>query len=90
MNILGICLPAILPNRGKQRAPVEKAAYPCWASSVPIFCIKAITVFLYGLECSVAVMVIMQTFALFFHTFFSFRIIYIFNKFLNLPSLKSQ
>ena len=38
MNILGICLTAILPNRGKQRAPVEKAAYPCWASSVPIFC----------------------------------------------------
>lgn len=89
MNILGICQPAILPNRGKQRAPVEKAAYPCWASSVPIFCIKAITVFLYGLECSVAVMT-MQTFALFFHTFSAFRIIYIFQKFLNLQSLMSQ
>ena len=36
MNILGICLPAILPNRGKQRAPVEKAACPCWASTVPL------------------------------------------------------
>ena len=40
MKILGMCLTAILPNRGKQRAPVEKAAYPCWASSVPIFCIN--------------------------------------------------
>ena len=69
MNLLGICLPAILPNRGKQRAPVEKAAYPGWASTVPIFGIKAITVFLYGLECSVAVMSIMQTFALFFIRF---------------------
>ena len=90
MNILGICLPAILPNRGKQRAPVEKAACPCWASTVPIFGIKAITVFLYDLECSVAVMAIMQTFALFFHTFSTFRIIYIFQKFLNLQSLMSQ
>nr|DAQ22295.1 MAG TPA: hypothetical protein [Caudoviricetes sp.] len=30
-------LTAILPIRGKQRAPDEKAAYPCWASVVPIF-----------------------------------------------------
>ena len=37
MNILGIFLPAILPNRGKQRAPDVKAAYPSWASTVPNF-----------------------------------------------------
>ena len=43
--------------------------------------IKAITVFLYELECNVVMT--MQTFVLFFHAFFSFRIIYIFNKFLN-------
>ena len=88
MKILGMCLTAILPNRGKQRAPVEKAAYPSWASMLPIFCIKAITVFLYELECNVVTT--MQTFALFFHTFSTFRIIYIFQKFLNLQSLMSQ
>ena len=35
MKILGMCLPAILPNRGKQRAHDEKAAFPSWASTVP-------------------------------------------------------
>ena len=85
-----MCLTAILPNRGKHRAPVGQAAYPCWASTVPILGIKAITVFLYDLECSVAVMATMQTFALFFHTFSAFQIIYIFQKFLNLQSLMSQ
>ena len=24
-----------MPNRGKLLAPIEKAAYPCWASTVP-------------------------------------------------------
>ena len=83
-----MCLTAILPNRGKHLAPVGYAAGPTWASMLPIFCIKAITVFLYELECSVEMT--MQTFALFFHTFFTFRIIYIFNKFLTLPTLNSQ
>ena len=36
MKILGMCLPAILPNRGKHLAPVEKAPCPTWASIVPI------------------------------------------------------
>lgn len=30
-----------MPNRGKLLAPIEKAPYPCWASSLPqngIFC----------------------------------------------------
>ena len=70
MNILGMCLKAILPNRGKHVAHVGQAACPSWASTLPIFCIKAITVFLHGLACSVVV--ILQTFALFYHTFFPF------------------
>lgn len=24
-----------MPNRGKLLAPIEKAPYPCWASTVP-------------------------------------------------------
>ena len=36
MKILGMCLTAILPNRGKQRAPLEKAPCLTWASIVPI------------------------------------------------------
>ena len=34
----GICkknIAGIVPKWGKQLAPVEKAAYPCWASTVP-------------------------------------------------------
>ena len=49
---------------------------------LPIFCIKAITVFLYELECSVEMT--MQTIALFFHAFFTFRIIYILEHMLSL------
>nr|DAQ70417.1 MAG TPA: hypothetical protein [Caudoviricetes sp.] len=69
-----------------------QAPCPCWVSTLPQLgkhaAQKAITVFLYELECSVEMT--MQTFALFFHAFFTFRIIYIFNKFLTLPTLKSQ
>ena len=34
-QLLGRRLTAILPNRGKQRAHDEKAAFPSWASTVP-------------------------------------------------------
>ena len=36
MNILGICLKANLPNRGKHVAHDGQARYPTWASSLPI------------------------------------------------------
>ena len=48
-----------------------QAACPCW-----------VTVFLYELECSVEMT--MQTFASFFHAFFTFRIIYILEHMLSL------
>ena len=35
MNLLGICLTANLPIRGKHRAHDGQAACPSWASSVP-------------------------------------------------------
>ena len=41
-ELLGICLTAILPIRGKQRAHDEKAACPCWESSVPHFKPKSV------------------------------------------------
>ena len=37
MNLLGICLKANLPNRGKHVAHDGQARYPCWASIVPNF-----------------------------------------------------
>ena len=36
MNLLGICLKANLPNRGKHVAHDGQARYPTWASSLPI------------------------------------------------------
>lgn len=41
-------LTQILPIRGKQRAPDEKAAYPCWASGVPIFVQVCLSTVFYG------------------------------------------
>ena len=37
INLLGICLTANLPNRGKHVAHDGQARYPCWASIVPNF-----------------------------------------------------
>ena len=58
-----------------------QAPCPSWVSTLPHMgkhaAQKAITVFLYELECSVEMTI--QTFASFFHAFFTFRIIYIFN-----------
>ncbi len=36
MNVSGMYQKPILPIRGKQLAHDEKAAFPSWASSVPI------------------------------------------------------
>ena len=36
MNVSGMYQKPILPIRGKLLAHDEKAAFPCWASSVPI------------------------------------------------------
>ena len=37
MNLLGRCLKANLPNRGKHVAHDGQARYPSWASTVPNF-----------------------------------------------------
>ena len=36
INLLGMCLTANLPNRGKHVAHDGQAACPSWASSVPL------------------------------------------------------
>ena len=63
-----------------------QAACPCWVTCLPQLgkhaAQKAITVFLYELECSVEMTI--QTFASFFHAFFTFRIIYILEHMLSL------
>lgn len=63
-----------------------QAPCPCWVSTLPHMgkhaAQKAITVFLYELECSVEMT--MQTFVSFFHAFFTFRIIYILEHMLSL------
>ena len=48
INLLVSHLTQILPIRGKQRAPDEKAAYPCWASVVPIFVQVCLSTVFYG------------------------------------------
>ena len=48
INLLVSHLTQILPIRGKQRAPDEKAAYPCWASIVPIFVQVCLSTVFYG------------------------------------------
>ena len=42
INLLGICLTAIMPIRGKQRAHDGQAPCPSWASSVPLMGIIAV------------------------------------------------